>query len=667
MELGTPNVQTPNGNVQDGPLHKVVEFDRKYCKPEDDVTLRSLVTSWIRKQRKKCTCRRVLLTNFPIIDSLRTYRPLKDLPGDVISGLTVGVMHIPQGMAFAALATLPPIVGLYVSFISSLVYFFIGGCRQASFGVIAITCLMMGSVLDRELGNGQTSGHSSDVNSSALANNVTNQNVTSEADFEAQKLQLAGAVSFIGGLFMIGLGKLGCGFVTTYMPEPLIRGFTTGAATHVAISQMSSLLGISIPRHSGPLKALYTIVDLCKHVPDTNWMTLVISLVSMVIMYVIKIHVNQRFNKKLKIPIPIELIVMIICIVISKFCDLPEDYDLKIVGDIPTGIPAPKFPDLNKAKSSVTDGLVIAIVAFTQSVALAKTFALKHGYKVDSDQEMFAYGVCTVASSLFSGINAAASMARSIVQDGTGGVSQIASLIGCAIVLMVILFLGPLFYYLPYVSHKILCGGVGMLRVGGGIFLGPLSICILSSVIVVNLRGMFRQFLLLKPYWRQSKTDFVVFLATYLAVFIIDVDIGLGVGVAVAVFSVVVRTQRVHITELGDVDNLDIYKPVTLYNKSQVNEVSNETPWTTDNPCNLRHVILDMSGTTFLDMTGAKTLQQSTFLSISLSLNFMIRNVGTSVSDNCRLVPFLLSVAQLTGVIQDFNTVDIQIFVVGLP
>nr|KAG5696536.1 hypothetical protein BaRGS_021072 [Batillaria attramentaria] len=389
-------------------------------------------------------------------------------------------------------------------------------------------------------------------------------------------------------------------------------------------------------------------------------MTLVISLVSMVIMYVIKIHVNQRFNKKLKIPIPIELIVMIICIVISKFCDLPEDYDLKIVGDIPTGIPAPKFPDLNKAKSSVTDGLVIAIVAFTQSVALAKTFALKHGYKVDSDQEMFAYGVCTVASSLFSGINAAASMARSIVQDGTGGVSQIASLIGCAIVLMVILFLGPLFYYLPY--------------------------CILSSVIVVNLRGMFRQFLLLKPYWRQSKTDFVVFLATYLAVFIIDVDIGLGVGVAVAVFSVVVRTQRVDITELGDVDNLDIYKPVTLYNKanrksttrvirfsaplyfanaeifksqifktlginiakmkrnisreipssktnekameSQVNEVSNETPWTTDNPCNLRHVILDMSGTTFLDMTGAKTLQQ---------------------------------------VIQDFNTVDIQIFVVGLP
>lgn len=640
-------------------MHKVVDFEQKYYK-QDDLGLRSLLRSWLRKQRRKCTCKRFFLKNFPIIDGLRGYRPLRDLPADVISGLTVGVMHIPQGLAFAALATLPPIVGLYVSFISCLVYFFVGGCRQASFGVIAITCLMMGSVLDRELAQGDVIVSDARINQSAVNDNVTVSNTMSSHDLDARKIQLATAVSFIGGVFMMGLGKLGCGFVTTYMPESLIRGFTTGAATHVAVGQMSSLFGLSIPRHNGALKIIFTIIDVCKNLPKANWVTVVISIISIIIMYVIKVHVNQRFSKKLKIPIPIELIVMIVCIVISKYAQLPEEHNLKIVGDIPTGVPPPTFPDLSVAKNRITDAIVIAIVAFTQSVALSKTFALKHGYKLDSNQEMFANGVCTTVSSLFSGITAAASMARTIVQDGTGGVSQIASMIGCVIVLMVILFLGPLFFYLPY--------------------------CILSSVIIVNLRSMFRQFLLLKPYWKQSKVDFTVFVATYLAVVVVDVDVGLGVGVGVALLSVVVRTQWVDIAELGAVDDLDIYKPIALYEKANrssttrilrfssplyfANEeafrsrifkvlgiksiaklkrnktletqmlekngnptesleaLTAEPPWTTHSSVNIRHVILDMSGSTFLDTVGVNTLQQ---------------------------------------VIQDFSLADIRVYVVGLP
>ncbi|XP_070197991.1 prestin-like [Littorina saxatilis] len=339
---------------------------------------------------------------------------------------------------------------------------------------------------------------------------------------------------------------------------------------------------------------------------------------------------------------------MILSIVISKYCDLRNEYSLKIVGNIPTGLPEPTFPDLSLAKSSISDAIIIGVVAFAQSVALAKTFAIKNGYKIDANQEMFSYGVCSCVSSLFSGTVAAASMARTIVQDGTGGVSQIASLIGCVIVLMVILFLGPLFYYLPF--------------------------CILSSVIIVNLRGMFRQFLLLKPYWKQSKPDMVLFLATFLAVVVIDVDIGLGVGVAVAVFSVVIRTQRADFSELGQVDDLGVFKPLTAYDKTFTNSttrvlrfssplyfanseqfqncipkllgidisklkkqklsknddipMTTSSPqggkdngtfqnddagseaWSTASPSNLRHVILDLSGTTFMDTMGATALKK---------------------------------------------------------
>lgn len=277
---------------------------------------------------------------------------------------------------------------------------------------------------------------------------------------------------------------------------------------------------------------------------STNFATISTAVICGVLLYVIKIHVNQRYSRYLKIPIPIELIVVILSTATSHFAYFKDNYQVNVLGKIPAGIPKPKIPDPTLATDFLGDAVIIGLVAFTQSVSMAKILAGKNNYQINPNQEMVAYAAGSILCSIFSGYIPAASVARSLVQEGTGGRTQVAGLSGCIVVLVVVLAIGPLFYSLPK--------------------------CVLSAVIIVNLRSMFRQFLELKPLWRQSKYDFVIWVLTFSCTVILDADIGIAIGVVFSLLSITIRTQRASISTLGNVETPSVFKSTKLYKVTSI-------------------------------------------------------------------------------------------------
>ncbi|KAA8578338.1 hypothetical protein FQN60_006017 [Etheostoma spectabile] len=182
-------------------------------------------------------------------------------------------------------------------------------------------------------------------------------------------------------------------FRAIYLTEPLVRGFTTAASVHVVISQLKYLLGVRTQRFSGPLSAIYSVKAVLCDITSTNVSTLILGLACFVFLFAIK-DLNERFKKRLPIPIPGEIIVVIVSTGVSYGMSLSEDYKVDVVGKIPTGLLPPTAPEFSLLPGLVADSFAVAVVGFSMGISLAKTFALKHGYSVDGNQELIALGLC---------------------------------------------------------------------------------------------------------------------------------------------------------------------------------------------------------------------------------------------------------------------------------
>ncbi|MEQ2312806.1 hypothetical protein AMECASPLE_034984 [Ameca splendens] len=248
------------------------------------------------------------------------------------------------------------------------------------------------------------------------------------------------------------LGVVRFGFVVTYLSEPLIRGYTTASACHVCVSQLKYLFGVTPTRFTGPFSIIYTVVEIFRLLPQTRIPELVVSLVSLTFLIVFK-QINDCHKRKLPLPIPIELIVIITATIITYFCGLRSEYLIDVVGEIPSGLKAPHVPDTTLFSKIIVDAFTVAIVGYAITISLGKTFALKHGYKVDSNQELVAAGLCNAIGGLFQCYAVTASLSRSLVQESTGGKTQVAGLVSSVIVLITVLKIGSLFEDLP----KVLC------------------------------------------------------------------------------------------------------------------------------------------------------------------------------------------------------------------
>ncbi|XP_069792756.1 solute carrier family 26 member 6 [Narcine bancroftii] len=435
-------------------------------------------------------------------------------------------------MAYALLAAVPPVFGLYTSFFPVLVYFIFGTSRHVSIGSFAVLSVMLGTITERM---------APDEDFMISSSNGTNGTIDTEAR-DMMRVKVATMVTFLSGIFQIMLGLIQFGFVVTYLSDPLVRGYTTGAAVHVLISQLKYVFGIAVPRKNGPLALVYTIIDVFKAIHLTNIGTLVVSIIAMSTMLGVKV-INDIFKSKLPIPIPIELIEVIIATVIASNVDLAGKYGIDIVGDIPKGLKAPVAPDFSLASSLPGDAFALGIVGYGITISLGKIFALKHGYEVDSNQELIALGLSNFVGGFFQCFAVSCSMSRSLVQETTGGNTQLASAVSCTVILVIILEIGALFSHLPK--------------------------AVLASIVIVNLKGMFKQVTDICHFWRTNKIDLMVWIVTLICTILLGMDLGLVASIGFALLTVIFQTQLPKYSILGQVPNTDIYRDIKQFEEAK--------------------------------------------------------------------------------------------------
>ncbi|XP_056429485.1 prestin isoform X1 [Hyla sarda] len=487
-------------------------------------------TSFLHKVAQSCRCtakkaKSQLYSFLPILKWLPRYPVKEFLIGDLISGLSTGVMQLPQGLAYALLAAVPPVFGLYSSFYPVFLYTFFASSRHVSIGTFAVISLMVGGVAIRI---------APDAMFNIVEANVTNstEHLQKIEKRDAERVRVVVAITLLSGLIQLCLGIFRFGFVAIYLTEPLVRGFTTAAAVHVFISQLKYLSGIKTNRYSGPLAVIYSLIAVLSNISTTNIATLIIGIICVVLLLGTK-EINDRFKKKLPVPIPMELIVVIISTGVSAGLNLQESYEVNVVGRIPTGFRPPDLPDVSLFSAVFVDAVAIAVVGFSMTISMAKIFALKHGYVVSGNQELIALGLCNSIGSFFHTFAVTCSMSRSLVQESTGGHTQIAGLLSSFMVLLVILVIGYLFEPLPQTA--------------------------LAAIVMVNLKGMFKQFADIPHLWRTSRLELAIWVVSFLASVLLGLDYGLLVAVAFAIITVVYRTQSPQYRILGQVPNTDIY------------------------------------------------------------------------------------------------------------
>ncbi|XP_062247604.1 solute carrier family 26 member 6-like isoform X2 [Platichthys flesus] len=506
----------------------------------DELRLDEVAPKWKRtdspnlgervKESLRCSVPRLkqtVVSWVPVLGWLPKYSIRENAIGDLIAGCSVGIMHLPQGMAYALLASLPPVIGLYTSLFPVLVYFIFGTSRHLSIGTFSVVSIVIGEVTERLA-----------PDSDFIVNGTNGSQVHDFGARDALRIKVACSLTVLTGLFQILFFVVRFGFVVTYLSEPLIRGYTTGSACHVCVSQLKYLFGVTPSRFTGPLSLIYTVVDICRMLPETQVPELVVSLVSLTVLIVAK-EINDCYKQKLPMPIPVELIVIIAATIITHFCGLETKYKLDVVGPIPNGLQAPQVPDTSFFSEMIGDAFTVAIVGYAINISLGKTFGLKHGYKVDSNQELVALGLSNTIGSFFQCYSVTCSLSRSLIQESTGGKTQVAGVVSSIIVLITVLKIGALFEDLPK--------------------------AILATIVFANLKGMFKQFMDVPMLWRTNKVDLLVWLVTLISTILLNLDLGLAVSIGFSMLTFIFRTQRPRYSILGHVQGTDLYLDTDAY------------------------------------------------------------------------------------------------------
>ncbi|XP_045407350.1 sulfate transporter [Lemur catta] len=506
----------------------------------------------ITKLQKNCQCsptkaKNTIVGFFPVFQWLPKYNLKKNILGDLMSGLIVGILLVPQSIAYSLLAGQEPIYGLYTSFFASIIYFLLGTSRHISVGIFGVLCLMIGEVVDREVHKAGYDTARIAPSLGVFSNGSTLLNQTSDTicDKSCYAITVGSTVTFMAGVYQVAMGFFQVGFVSVYLSDALLSGFVTGASFTILTSQAKYLLGLSLPRSNGVGSLITTWIHIFKNIHKTNLCDLITSFLCLLVLVPTK-ELNEHFKSKLKAPIPIELIVVVAATLASHFGKLNENYNSSVAGHIPTGFMPPKAPDWKLIPNVAIDAIAISVIGFAITVSLSEMFAKKHGYTVRANQEMYAIGFCNIIPSFFHCFTTSAALAKTLVKESTGCQTQLSGVVTALVLSLVLLVIAPLFY--------------------------SLQKSVLGVITIINLRGALRKFRDLPKMWRVSRMDTVIWFVTMLSSALLSTELGLLVGVCFSMFSVILRTQKPKNSLLGLVEESEIFESTSAYKNLQTKQ-----------------------------------------------------------------------------------------------
>jgi len=332
------------------------------------------------------------------------------LQGDLSAGLTVGVMLIPQGMAYAMIAGLPPVYGLYASTIPLILYALLGTSRQLAVGPVAMVSLLTAA------GVATLAEPGSDT-----------------------YIALAIALALMVGIIQFLLGAFRLGFLVNFLSHPVVSGFTSAAALIIGFSQLKHLLGISLPKGGHVHEILLAAV---RQIDQVHLPTFLLGAGGILV-----ILVARRIDRR----IPAPLLAVLLGILAVSILGL-DQLGVRIVGEIPVGLPSLSLPALNGSviQSLLATALAISLVSFMESIAVAKAIQSRHRVdELDPNQELIALGAANIGGAFFQSYPVTGGFSRTAVNDQAGARSGLASIISAGLILLTLLFLTPLFHNLP--------------------------------------------------------------------------------------------------------------------------------------------------------------------------------------------------------------------------
>jgi len=441
-----------------------------------------------------------ILQFIPILQWLPNYKKAH-LSGDLSAGLTVGIMLIPQGMAYAMLAGLPPVFGLYASLIPQVIYALLGTSRQLSVAPVAMDSLLVAA----GLGALSLSGI---------------EEYTSMAIFLAL---------FMGIIqFLLGIVKMG--FLVNFLSKPVISGFTSAAALIIGLSQLKHLLGAPI-ENSNQIHIL--LGNTFEVLDQINGYAIILGVAAILIIKAIK-----KWSPR----IPAALVVTILGIVITYALNLSE-HGLNIVREVPSGLPKVGLPEfsIDRINDLAPIALTLALIAFMEAISVAKAIEERKGLQeVRPNQELIAIGMANVVGSFFQSYPVTGGFSRTAVNDQAGASTPLASIISAFIVGLTLLFLTPLFYYLPKT--------------------------VLAAIIMVAVFGLI-DFAYPVRLFRKRKDEFAVLMITFLTTLTVGITQGIILGVLLSLGLMIYRTSQPHYAILGRLKDSTHYRNVKRFDK----------------------------------------------------------------------------------------------------
>ncbi len=553
---------------------------------------------------------RQLERHVPMLTWAKTYN--KDtLTSDAVAAIIVTIMLIPQSLAYALLAGLPAEMGLYASILPLVAYAIFGTSRALAVGPVAVVSLMTAAA-------------------------IGNLGLSTPAEIAIA----AGTLAFISGVILAVLGVLRLGFLANFLSHPVIAGFITASGVLIATSQLKHILGIQ----AGGDNLVELIHSLFENQHATNPITMAIGLITVAFLFwvrkglkpvLLSFGLKPRLADILAKAGPVGAVVAT-TLVVFVF-DL-ENKGVKIVGDVPTGLPPLTLPSFSPSLwgQLFISALLISIIGFVESVSVASTLAAKKRQRIIPDQELVGLGASNIASAISGGYTVTGGFARSVVNFDAGSETPAAGAFTAIGIGLAALLLTPLLYFLPKAT--------------------------LAATIIVAVLSLV-DFSILKKTWSYSKVDFAAVFATIVLTLGMGVEVGVSAGVILSVGLFLYKTSKPHVAEVGLVPNTQHFRNINRHNvethPSVVTLRIDESLYfanasflqdlvydriACDQP--IRHIVLMCSAVNEIDMSALESLEAINLRLKDLGIKLHMSEVKGPVMDRLKRSHFL---EEMTG------------------